>query len=351
LGPDEPSQIADLKLWSPAKVTPYRAFGPLALSFELRHLLNNPKSCLLHLHGLWRDEQWAALQWQKKTCKPLVISPHGMLDPWAVKNSAWKKKLVGALFANKSLHEATCIHALCQSEAESVRAYGQKNPIAVIPNGIDLPCNLNTYEPPWDTSGQGGKKILLYLGRIHPKKGLSNLINAWSKIKKDSSDANDWSLGIVGWGQGSHEDELKKQAELLGVQDSVLFLGPQFEEDKIACYQNASGFILPSFSEGLPMVVLEAWAYGLPVLMTPFCNVPEGFATRSAIEIQPNVQSIEEELRNFFSLSDLERHDIGLNGLSLVKEKFTWEKIAEDMCSVYQWILGGGRPPNCVITD
>lgn len=351
LGPDEPAQIADFQFWPPATVTPYQAFGPLASSFELRYLLKNINASLVHLHGLWRDEQWAALQWQKQTNKPVIISPHGMLDPWAVKNSAWKKKLAGALFANKSLHKATCIHALCQSEAESIHAYGLKNPIVVIPNGIELPCNLKTYDPPWDASDLADKKILLYLGRIHPKKGLSNLISAWSKVWKDSNDAHKWSLGIVGWGQGGHEGELKKQAKLLGIQDSVQFLGPQFGNDKEACYQNASGFILPSFSEGLPMVILEAWAYGLPVLMTPFCNIPEGITANAAIEIQPEDQSIEEGLRDFFSLSDQERHQMGQNGLSLVKEKFTWDKVAEDMHLVYQWVLGGGAPPSCVVTD
>jgi glycosyltransferase involved in cell wall biosynthesis len=350
LGPEEPSQTSDLQFWPPANAIPYRAFGPLKTSFELRQLLKDSDPWLVHLHGLWRDEQWAALQWQNKKDKPIIISPHGMLDPWAVKNSSWKKKLVGSLFANESLHKATCIHALCQSEADSIRTYGLKNPIALIPNGIDLPPTSNTCAPPWDITKLDNKKILLYLGRIHSKKGLPNLINAWSKTIRNSSDAQDWSLGIVGWAQDKHEAELRKQVNSLDIQDSVLFLGPQFGDDKAACYQNASGFILPSFSEGLPMVVLEAWAYSLPVLMTSFCNIPEGFTASAAIKIQPEVKSIEQGLKDFFSLSDQERIQMGQNGLNLVKEKFAWDKIAKDMCSVYQWTLGGGTTPSCMET-
>ncbi len=349
-GRSDSSLKEDLVLWEPVKVSSYKAYGPLGTSLELRRSLMQSDADLLHQHGLWLDDQWAALQWQQQTGKPVVITPHGMLDPWAVKNSAWKKRLVGWLFANKSLRKAACIHALCQSEAESIRAYGLKNPIAVIPNGIDLPGQTDFVAPPWQNKIDSGRKVLLYLGRLHPKKGLPNLLTAWKKAK-EKNDCADWALAIAGWGQGGHEEELKEQVTALGLEQDVVFLGSQFGEGKAACYHHADAFILPSFSEGLPMVVLEAWAYGLPVLMTPQCNIPEGFVADAAIRIEAQSEEIEAGLLSLFAMNDNKLLEMGQRGLSLVKDKFTWAKIAKEMHAVYQWVLGGGTAPDCIRFD
>jgi glycosyltransferase involved in cell wall biosynthesis len=130
----------------------------------------------------------------------------------------------------------------------------------------------------------------------------------------------------------------------------VLFLGPQFGDDKAACYRNCDAFILPSLSEGLPMVVLEAWAYGKPVLMTPQCNLPEGFAANAAIRIETSVESIEQGLRELFLTPDSALRGTGERGRALVAGKFTWPKVAAEMKSVYAWALGGGPKPGCVET-
>jgi len=358
-GPDEPFVAEDRLAWNPVPTMTYRSFGTLRSSWALREMLRGRNSELVHQHGIWLDDQWAALQWQKKTGRPVVISPHGMLDPWAVKNSAWKKKLVGRLFANESLRKATCIHALCQSEAESIRAYGLKNPIAVIPNGVVLPNfdrSTSNFERPTK------KRRLLFLGRIHPKKGLNELIEAWGMVQARGAE---WELVIAGWDDGGHLDGLKKQASSLGLQWSVdgwepslcqsssalHFVGPKFGEEKDALLRSVDAFVLPSFSEGLPMSVLEAWAYGLPVIMTPQCNIPLGFDLGAAVRIDPEKKSIAEGLRQFFALPEDDQKAMGLRGRRMVEEQFTWEKIADDMCNVYKWVLNGGTPPDCVRLD
>ena len=318
------------------------------------------------------DDQWAALCWQKAGNRPVVVSPHGMLDPWALKNSAWKKQVVEKLFAREALERATCIHALCRSEAESIRAYGLKNPIAIIPNGVELPekkcasarvreCgNVGTSE-----LSNSRTKRLLFLGRIHPKKGLKELIKAWGG---EGPWHQDWQLVIAGWDDGGHLEGLKRQAAELGLWsedecrksgsntdneqqttgNSICFVGPKYGEKKDALLRSVDAFILPSFSEGLPMSVLEAWSYGLPVIMTEFCNIPEGFESKSAIPIEPNPESIASGLNRLFSLSDEELSLIGGNGRQLVEEKFTWDSIALQMKSVYEWCLNGGSVPPCI---
>lgn len=319
----------DLPHWEPLPVELFPVFGPLKTSVNLRKALAASKAELIHVHGIWSDSQWAAAQIQAKKGIPVVVSPRGMLDPWAVQNSAWKKRLVEKLFARNALEKATCIHALCRSEADAVRQYGLKNPIAVLPNAVELPklTDKTTHE----------KKTLLFLGRIHPKKGLKELIEAWNQTPSD------WQLKIAGWDDGGHEAGLKSIAG-----ESVEFIGPQHGEAKDRLLRSVDAFILPSFSEGLPMSVLEAWSYRLPVLMTDFCNLPEGFEAEAAIRIEPDADSIAAGLKQLFSLPDSGLNDLAVNGRKLVEARFTWPKVAEQMKQVYEWCIGGGDPPECV---
>ena len=228
-----------------------------------------------------------------------------------------------------------------------------------------------------------GRKVLLYLGRIHPKKGLVNLIKAWAAVQGSQGPMRDsrapsWLLAIAGWGQDGHEAELKRLATGLGIRwaevrqpsagtagkisrvdrswvpdsqqgVSLLFAGPQFGEAKSECYRNCDAFILPSFSEGLPMAILEAWAQAKPVLMSPECNLPEGFAVEAAIRIEPNPESIAKGIQDLFAAPCAALLALGENGRRLVSKRFAWPLIAGDMKAVYDWVLGGGTKPECVI--
>ena len=263
-----------------------------------------------------------------------------MLDPWALAHARWKKKLAGAVFQNAHLRQAACLHALCQSELDAIRAYGLTNPVCVLPNGIDLPPPGR--EPaPWSAQIPPDEKVLLYLGRLHPKKGLPNLIRAWPTA--DPS----WHLVIAGWDQAGHEAELQKLAAELRA-DRVHFTGPQFGAAKLATYRRADGFILPSLSEGLPMVILEASAHGKPVLMTNECNLREGFASGAALRITPDAEGIADGLRALAALSEAARQEMGARGHSLVEHHFSWPRIAHDFRAVYEWILQRGPQPPCV---
>ena len=128
------------------------------------------------------------------------------------------------------------------------------------------------------------------------------------------------------------------------------FVGPQFGEAKHASYWAADAFVLPSFSEGLPLTVLEAWSCCLPVLMTPQCNLPEGFAASAAIRIAPEVVSIASGLSELLRMNDSERALMGARGYELVKTRFTWPTIAREMLAVYRWVLGQGEKPRCIQT-
>jgi poly(glycerol-phosphate) alpha-glucosyltransferase len=318
----------------------------------------------MHTHGLWNYTSVVATKWRLKNKKPVVVHPHGMLDPWALKNSRWKKWLAMTLYEGRNLKGASCIRALCLSELESVRALGLKNPVCVIPNGIDLPT-LNQNDP---GAVKSGKKLLLFLGRLHPKKGISMLIDALAQANQ-SQTLDDWSLVIAGWDQGAHEAELKSQATKLGIQWSdlrdlsdadnflqmglenpppVVFTGPAFGINKERLYRACSAFVLPSFSEGLPMVVLEAWSYGKPVMITPMCYLPEGFDADAAIKIEATIESVQEGFKKLVHMSLPELEAMGVRGRNLVQKRFSWSQIGEDMKLVSRWLVRGAEVPSCV---
>lgn len=383
---------SDLASWSPLEPNVFPTKGPSGFGYapNLTESMLSDSFDLGHLHALWMFTSIAMGQWATKAGRPYVVTPNGMLEPWALRNSAWKKRLASLFYERRMLNGAACLQANTEKEAADIRAFGLKNPIAIIPNGIDLPVEDHGTTGPRDNGTKvgsqwsvvsslktEGRKILLYLGRLHPKKGLINLLKAWASCHSSPvTRHSDWTLALAGWDQGGHESELKQLATELGIawsdvqntealkrrntvepdassklaaRCSLLFLGPLFGAEKAAAYANCDAFILPSFSEGLPMAVLEAWAYNKPVLMTPECNLPEGFAANAALRVAPSAESIAQGVRLLLAARDSELAALGANGRRLAAEKFTWPKIATQMRSVYEWAIGGGAKPDCVV--
>jgi poly(glycerol-phosphate) alpha-glucosyltransferase len=276
-----------------------------------------------------------------------------MLESWALQNAKWKKRIAALLYENQHLHGAACLRALCGAEAQSIRAYGLHNPICIIPNGVDLP-DLSETPTLQAQAFAEGRRILLYLGRLHPKKNVANLIRAWKQILNSHPSARaSWVLAIAGWSQDRYEQKLKHLAGNLDRAAtpelaSIAFLGPRFGMEKNECYRACSAFIMPSLSEGLPMTVLEAWAYAKPVLMTPECNLSEGFAAGAALQIGTSPEEIAAGLKQVIEMSDDDRRAMGNRGRNLVATKFLWPRIGEQMRSVYGWALGGGAVPESV---
>jgi poly(glycerol-phosphate) alpha-glucosyltransferase len=374
----------DKKAWTPLSAHAFSFIGPRALAWapEMDNALDEARPDILSLHGLWQYPSVATRRQLQRHGTRYVVSPRGMLDIWALANSRWKKRIAAWAFENAVLSDAACLHALCTPEADAIRAYGLKQRIEVVPNGVDLPEKLTTEH----AESTEGKKRLLFLGRIHPKKGLVGALRAWAEIQKSKSkihNSNQWQFVIAGWDQGGHEGELKRLCADLGLRSAecgeaedlklnsyklktersldlqggllpdngssrrltlpdvdVVFFGPAFGEEKEALLRSAEAFILPSFSEGLPMSVLEAWAYGLPVVMTPECNLPEGFASGAALEIRSGEGSFQDGMRTLIEMTDQELAAMGMRGRRLVEERFTWPKVAAQMRRLYEEVLG-----------
>lgn len=320
---------------------------------ELSHRLASLMPDLVHTHGIWTYLSVATVGWSKSndgiTSRPYLVSTHGMLDPWALHNSRWKKIMAAFVFERRHLENAACIHAVNNAEAAAIRTFGLRNPICVIPNGIEVRANNAADRvPPWAADMVGSRKVLLYLGRLHPKKGLSILLRGWKEASKREKG---WVLVIAGWDQGGHRGELEQLVRELKITDSVQFAGPLFGEERETAYQNANAFILPSLSEGQPLVVLEAWSHARAVLMTPECNLPEGFQKRAAIRMNTTVEGAAEGLRRLFALDGPALQEMGRRGRDLVIANFSWPQIASQMFAVYNWLLGRSAVPDCVLLD
>jgi glycosyltransferase involved in cell wall biosynthesis len=358
----------DLKDWLPLEPDICVPRWPAALRYApgLGPRLAGLQPDLLRLDGLWTYPSLVAQRWRRSARRPLIVAPRGMLDPWALRNSRWKKVLAAAWFERENLESAACLHALCEPEARAFRDYGLRTPVCVVPNGVDLPERVP--DPARQIPQLAGRKVLFFLSRLHPKKGLPNLLEAWAALHRElGAGLAGWCLAIGGWDQGGHEAQLQQQTTALGLRwsafapaspaatasetdASVFFLGPLFGEAKAAAFHQSAAFILPSFSEGLPMAVLEAWAWAKPVVMTPQCNLSEGFAAGAALRVEAKVADLRRGLCELVAMSDQDRAHMGARGRSLVAARFTWPQVARQMREVHDWVLGGGPPPACVVS-
>jgi len=330
---------------------PVRGAASFGYAPRLGQALRRGAADLLHVHGLWMYPSVAAMGWTGRAM-PYVVTTHGMLDRWALANRRWKKRLASLVFETRHLRGAACLHALCASELESIRDAGLRNPVCVIPNGVEISSAPPVATPPlWRGKIPGRAAVLLFLGRIAPQKGIPDLVRGFARYRQEAAGASmqpKWHLVIAGWGEDAYRTSLQQLATELGLDPVVHFVGPQFGEEKARSFAAADAFVLPSISEGLPIAVLEAWAAHLPVLMTPRCNLAIGFAQGAALPIEPEPASIAEGLRTLVSLTPAQRRQIGVQGGKLVAESFSWPKAAESMEAVYRWVLGRGDRPDTV---
>lgn len=322
-GGEDEDTLEDLPGWGECRVNSFSTFGPKALRYmpDLQSALMKDNLDLIHQHGLWTAASRSVLNWHRKTGKPTVISPHGMLDAWALNHSSWKKRVAAAAWESSNLKSANLLHALCDSEANAISSYGLSQRTVTIPNGVKLPDE--------SAPSKGKMKTLLYLGRLHEKKGLAPLIRAWNSLSPTN-----WRLRIVGTGEASYEARLKDLAS--GGPNPIEFPGPLYGPDRDEAYRSADAFILPSFSEGFPMVVLEAMSFQLPVIMTEFCNFPSAFENGAALKTGTNENDIEAALGTFFLLGNDQHERMGTAGFKLVSQQYQWPIITQQFAESYR---------------
>ena len=309
------------------------------LTLDFRDAIKNAGG--IHIHGLWEQSTIAAVRAARALGKPYVLSAHGMLERWALKNKRVKKAIYAALVERENVNGAACLHALTHAEAEDYRRFGSRCPIAVIPNGVDVPQYIDPELFLATFPLLRGKRIVLFLGRIHFKKGLDILVESWATLARKWPEAQ-----LVLAGPDFEETRAKIEALVAGhgITERVLFTGMLRDENKWSALAAAECFVLPSYSEGLSVSNLEAMGAGLPVIVTEQCNLPEvaRFGTGWVVKSTSKevAASLDEFLRNPQSIN----RQMGDRGRLLVQQHYNWSSVAIKMSEVYQWVQDGTIP-------
>ncbi|MCU0786027.1 MAG: glycosyltransferase [Verrucomicrobia bacterium] len=309
---------------------------PIGFSRTLRQHCRTARTDVIHNHGLWTPMNHLTAVVANQLQIPLVWTIHGMLSSWSLHHKRWKKSSAWWLYQRRDLERARVFVATARHEAEAIRAAGCKQPIAVIPDGIDIP----TWESPHNA---GTPRKVLFVGRIYPVKGLMNLVRAWAKVRRPG-----WECVIAGPDTSGYQAELQAEITALQVQNDFRFVGRVDGDAKWDLYRSADILVLPSFTENFGKVVPEALSCGIPVIATkaaPWeCLVSNNCGWWIEVGVEPLARALSEAV----GATDAERRAMGRRGRRLVEERFSCALVALEIKGVYEWVLRGGPPPGCV---
>jgi glycosyltransferase involved in cell wall biosynthesis len=294
---------------------------------------------VIHNHGLWLMPNVSAGRAAANGPRPLVVSPRGMLAPTALAFSRLKKRAFWALFQGSAVRQAACIHVTSEQEYEEIRSFGLTNPVAIIPNGIDFPKL-----PAQPTAGPAPERVVLSLGRIHPKKGLTRLVQAWSKVE---AGCPGWSLKIVGPTEAGHDNELRTLATALGL-TRVSIEGPIYGDAKTTVYREADVFVLPTLNENFGLTVAEALAAGTPAISTKGAPWSGLESEGCGWWIDHGVEPLAAALAHAMALPRAALKGMGDKGREWMVRDFSWDRVAQDMLGVYLWLAHSAVPPSTI---
>jgi glycosyltransferase involved in cell wall biosynthesis len=290
---------------------------------------------IIDAQGLWTYPSLVNLRHHRQTGIPYIVTPRGMLDLWARRRSYLKKKLVRLWFEDAHLRNAACLRATAAMEAEHFRSFGLHQPIAIVPNGVDTPPLPKTRLKSRET------KRLLFLSRIHPKKGLPYLLKAWAMLAPHRPD---WELVIAGSDELNHTAEMRKLASRLHL-PRIVWYGPVHGAEKQTLYRSADLFVLPTHAENFGLVIAEALAHGVPVITTR--NAPwSGLVDqRCGRWIELSEANLYASLMEITAMPDNALQAMGARGHAWMERDFSWKSVGESMAELYEWVTFGGTPP------
>ena len=316
-------------------VTPLRIVYARKYRSALEERCEELRPALLHSHGLWGLTAHDSACVARRRKLPLVITPHGMLSSWSLNNRRWRKRIALALYQARDLRSAKLLHATSASEAADIRAAGFHNPIAVIPNGIELP-DIVAPKP------ANSPKIALFLSRIHPVKGILDLVKAWSNLR-----IKDWRLIVAGPDENNYRRVVEDAVREAGLSGEIAIMPAVDAAGKWKLFRAADLFVLPSYTENFGLVIAEALAAETPVITTTATPWKQLQTESCGWWVGTGTAALQGALNEAFDASDAQRNEMGRRGRKLIEREFTWALIAGKMRAAYDWVLHGGERPDC----
>lgn len=297
---------------------------------------------VMHTNGLWMLPQIYPAWVTKNTDCKFVLSPRGSFATWSLKKGWLKKKIFAFLIQNAALRHVDMFHATCEKEYHEIRALGYKQPVAIVPIGMDIPKGNASV----DKRDPNRLRRIVFFGRIHKVKAVDNLVRAWSALHESLPQ---WELVIAGPDCGA-----KPELDAIIAEDNiprVRFTGELNGQAKYDFLTDADIYVLPSHTENFGVTAAEALASGTPTVAsqgTPW----EGVETNNCGKWVPiGVEPLVTALQELTALSDEERIAMGQNGIEWIRRDFSWEGIGAKMKAAYAWLLGQGDKPDCVRVD
>ena len=293
---------------------------------------------VIHDSGLWWSHNHAISRHALQAGIPVVVSTRGMLAPWARAHKRWRKIVAWHHYQRRDLKRAAAVHATSPEEADHVAAASPGHIAILIPNGVDLPPDEATAATAPGSAPRRAPRRALFLGRLHPVKGLPLALEAWDRIRPAG-----WQLEFAGPDENGYRAVLEEIIANRGLQDIVRFSGPVDGPAKTALFQSSDLFILPSHSESFGMVVAEALAHGLPVVTTDAVPWPDLERLNCGWRAPVNVDALAAVLSVATGLSAPDRAAMGARGLELVRTDFSWESVAQRFLDLYSSVAGGSN--------
>lgn len=297
---------------------------------EFRQILESEKPDLVHINGIWKPQNYLFQKVAKSLGIKVVISPHGMLEPYILQRNSYKKKLALFLYQKKAIVGADFLLTTANSESENIKKLGFTGPSGVIPNGLDF----QGIRKKKSNENNSSMLNILFLSRIHPKKGIELLIESVGQLKNQ-----DVKLIIAGEGEQTYINKLIDLTYSKGLEKQIHFLGGIYGEAKWKLYQQANLFVLPTYSENFGIVVIEALAAGVPVITTKGTPWEELEIYKCGWWIDLNVANLTHALTEAICKSKEELKEMGLRGRKLVEEKYDNKIVAKKICHLYNDIL------------
>ncbi len=303
---------------------------------------------IIHTHGLWMCNGLHARRASQKRKLPLLLSTHGMLEPYSINRSKIQKKIVSWLYENKNIDAVDCIHAASTQEALNIQKFGINKPIAVIPFGIDQSVDdiSDAEQSDLIPFQHRNKRFLLFLSRIHPKKGLSDLVIAWSKLCKKYTD---WHLVIAGPDELNTLSKINNIINNKKINEYVSIVGPVNGIDKRRLYSSASLFVLPTLSENFGFVIPEALTHRCPVITTTATPWEDLVTYNCGWHIETGLDSLLLTLEDALKKNKDDLIKMGENGKRMVMERYSWHTTAKSFQHLYSWLLHNEGKPQFVM--